>query len=200
MPISGAAFFVSFSSIWLISVITFATAHTYFRASTKNGMKQYINILALTLLIFLFSGCDKYEGGVWEFREQNATTFYSGNIYRCFDDDDYFTEETENRVFHKGRSCPELGYSKYNDTIQSYVNEKGKYFPGKNGKWGSGNGVACSPQGYTGPTADVQSASFCEQAYVYQCQGIPEGVTSVCNTYKTFQSITPGLPDCPYCN
>ena len=59
-------------------------------------------------------------------------------------------------------------------------------------------GGGCSTP-YKGPTADVQSAVFCQAAWNHRCYGETAKADANCKIYKQMQSDNPGLPNCPYC-
>lgn len=163
-------------------------------------MKKYIFFVAI---IFSLYSCDKYRNGVWEYRTGQLNEYTEFDKYNCYSDEDAFTLESDFAKFSEDKTCADLGYTIFVPESNWYISEEGSNTPGKYGYWGdkAGNiGGTCSLDDYVGPTIDVQSASFCQSAYVYDCEGNAEGVQSTCATYKQFQEITPGLPNCPYCN
>lgn len=63
---------------------------------------------------------------------------------------------------------------------------------------GPPSGGACSGA-YSGPTADPQSAPFCQAAWNYGCQGRTQERNDNCRVYAQLRADNPGLPACPYC-
>ena len=68
------------------------------------------------------------------------------------------------------------------------------------GTGGGGGSSGSCDEPYNGPTGDIQSDSFCQAAYHYQCQGNSAQVTANCKIYNQMRADNPGMPKCPYCN
>jgi hypothetical protein len=166
-------------------------------------MKALTNILLLFGIITL-SSCEKYWWqGACEYASKSRTYFYCEHQSSS----DCKGSSYNDVSFHDGETCSDVGYSKKSSTagITEWISPSGRSHPGysstfKNSSTSSTSGTSCSLDNYSGPTYDVQSASFCKSAFLYKCQGNSAGVTSSCTTYKQFQDMTPGLPTCSYCN
>jgi hypothetical protein len=53
---------------------------------------------------------------------------------------------------------------------------------------------------YKGPTGDIQTDAFCQAAWSAKCSNNKVSLDENCKIYKSFKSINPNLPACPYCD
>ncbi|GEM_PF-6143360 len=170
---------------------------------------KHIPIVKSYVLLVLFcsflTSCGKkgaWEYFTWRYELGKSTYHYSCDNGKA---NDY--QQDEDNIFWEGMTCQELGYTislpKSERVWGQYVATNDGSYPGANGKWGtnsSSSGDPCSLSNYKGPTSDVQSASFCQTAFVYKCKGNAAGVKSSCATYTQFRQVNSKLPACPYCN
>lgn len=107
----------------------------------------------------------------------------------CFAGDD--------RHFHDGDSCNDIGYAIERDSGNYIYNEN--YDASPSGHWGDGagggSGGSCSGEYYDYFTPGDHSIYYCQAAY-YECQaGNSAGVEANCDILRGFGSED----KCPYC-
>lgn len=178
-------------------------------------MKPSQIIIALSVVLSL-SACKKSKDGVYEIHETGGTHWGDDAYYAILDKEDvsYKKEHPEKyTVKHfPDKTGKELGYTKRDGDWYNYLfNKDGANTPGANGYFaglatnggGSGN---CKGKVYNGPTKDVNSAVFCQQAWdMVDCQGYSRTsaeVKQVCDIYKALMRdwVGPGAaPVCSYC-
>lgn len=132
-------------------------------------MKKIIAIFSMVLLISIFNSCTKVEG-VWEFFNEDW-----GNYYAVEDDESYSTENS-NRIFHLNTSASELGYTvPRTNKDYGFLSPGGDYVPGKNGAFWE-NHLARGGTSSAGFPTNPNSASG---------TGTNTGAGSTCQPWKT---------------
>ena len=93
--------------------------------------------------------------------------------------------------------------AKYSGSASGYVSSSSTGGSGSSTS-GSGASASCSLSNYKGPTDDIQTYSFCQEAYAYKCVGDTTNAAKVCTLLNSFlQSMGSGTARsyCPnYCS